>query len=84
MGQMPKALLERPALLPGLDFYFNAYIDLQNDRPMGMAIGPIPWSSIVTFAQIHSLDLDDLHELNHLIRKMEQADREHDEKKGNA
>lgn len=71
----------RPHLLPGLDFYLQAYFDLQNDRPMGMAVGPIPWSSIVTWAQINDMDADDLHELNYLIRAMERADRDYEQKK---
>ncbi len=58
----------------------NAYIDLKNDRSMGMAMGPIPWSSVVLYASVHNLDADELYELNYLIRAMEAAEWEHDQK----
>lgn len=77
-----KALNERPQLETGLDVFLKAYQDLQYDRPMGMALGPIPWFSIVRWAELHYLnDPDDIAVLVHHVREMERAVMEFDEKK---
>ncbi|MAR56003.1 MAG: hypothetical protein CMM93_02365 [Rickettsiales bacterium] len=82
MGVMPKALSERPTLLPGLDIYLTAYRELKSDRPIGMAIGLIPWSSIHRWAIFHGLTLpDDVAVLEHHIRALESEERVF-EKKG--
>lgn|SRR5690606_30045857 len=73
-GLPTPALDNRPELLPGLDFYFTAYRELRYDRPVGMAMGPIPWSSIIKWGELHGItDLDDLAVLEHHIRAMENA-----------
>jgi hypothetical protein len=33
-------------MLPGNEFYWHAFQDLITDRPIGMATGSIPWSSL--------------------------------------
>ena len=74
-GIAPKALENLPELLPGLDFYFNAYKELQTERPIGMSVGPIPFSKIIYWAEFSGLsnqnDIDTL--INH-IREMEMAE----------
>lgn len=81
-GQNVPALNGRPILLPGLEFYLQAYNELLHDRQIGMAAGSIPWSSIVAWAKLHGFDspdeIDDL--INH-IRVMERTVREHEEEK---
>jgi hypothetical protein len=73
-GLPAPALDKRPDLLPGLDFYFTAYRELRYDRPIGMSLGPIPWSSVVRWGEIHGItDPDELAVLEHHIRAMESA-----------
>lgn len=73
-GLPTPALDRRPTLENGLGFYFTAYNDLKYDRPIGMTLGPIPWSSVVKWGEIHGItDPDDLDVLNHHIRAMENA-----------
>lgn len=80
-GKYIKALESRPVLLPGLDFYFQAYNDLIFDRPIGMTIGLIPWSSITKWCELHEVcDINDIATCIRYIRKMEQFD--HDLKEG--
>ena len=44
---------------------------------MGMGLGPIPWSSIVRWAEVHGLtDLHEIYVLNRFVRAMEDVDRE--------
>lgn len=44
-------------------------------------MGPIPWSSIVKFGELHGMDIDDIQELNHHIRAIEAAEAEFENKK---
>ena len=74
-GVTPKALIERPEILPASQFYLSAYQDLQHDRPVGMALGSIPWSSIVAWGKFHGVDdPDDIDELITIIRAIESAE----------
>lgn len=72
-GVKVKALDNRPDLLPGLDFYLNAFRELRYDRQIGMAVGPIPWSSIDRYAARHGIHGDDFDVLLSHIRAMENA-----------
>ena len=84
-GLPTPALDNRPELLPGLDFYFTAYRELSYDRPVGMALGPIPWSSIIKWGELHGItDLDDLDVLIHHIRAMENAIASHEARREKA
>lgn len=74
-GRHVKALENRPVLLPGLDVYFAAYAELSYDRPVGLSVGPIPWSSIINWCQLHKIyDIDDIDVFVRHIRAMEAAD----------
>lgn len=81
-GKPAPALDRRPQLLQGLGFYFTAYQELKYDRPIGMSLGPIPWSSVVKWAELHDIhDLDDLDELHQYIRSMENASYEFEDRR---
>lgn len=62
-----------PRLHTGLQFYLDAFRSLRSDRPIGMGVGPIPWSSIERYATRHNLDNDELDTLETHIRGMETA-----------
>lgn len=77
---MPQALLDRPTLMDGLDIYLQAYQDLLHDRPIGMEMGTIPWSSIHRWTNAHRITgIDDIEVFNQHIRRLEDADRKHTE-----
>lgn len=48
-----------------------------------MTVGPIPWSSIVKWGELHGLDIDDIAVLEHHIRAMERTLLDHQEKQEN-
>lgn len=84
-GKDIKALNTRPTLLPALDFYFDAYRQLQYDRPVGMATGSIPWSSVIRWCHLHGIrDINDIDTVLRYIRAMEKAEYEFDERKENS
>lgn len=81
-GVSVKALENRPVLAIGLDVYLNAYQELCYDRPVGLSVGPIPWSSIIKWCQLHELhDINDIDTFIRYIRKLEQVDQEIAERK---
>jgi hypothetical protein len=44
------ATVAAPELLPGLDFYLTAFLDLFGDRPAGDAGARIPWTARESYA----------------------------------
>ncbi len=70
-----KALENRPVLLPGLDVYIKAYSDLIYDRPVGLSVGAIPWSSIIKWCELHGInDINDIDTCVRYIRALEKVD----------
>jgi hypothetical protein len=61
-----------PQLMPGEDFFFQAFWDLNSDRNVGMSLGPIPWSSIQTYGLSKGLECDMIELLHVVIRSMDE------------
>lgn len=83
-SQLPdRAINNKPVLIEGLEFYLTAFCELQSERPVGMTVGQIPWSSIINWCDFHGLkDSDDVDTLIRYVRAMENALIKHfDEKK---
>ena len=59
--------------MPGLQLYLDAFMDLDQDRPVGLGgIGAIPFISIDTYARRIGLDApDDFRLFMTLIRRMD-------------
>lgn len=47
---LPAEIRDSPKLQQGLELYWNAFVDLNTCRSVGMAAGPIPWDSILKYA----------------------------------
>jgi len=61
---LPDVIANAPELHDGQRFWYNAFLDLSTDRPVGFGEGPIPWSSIECYAdafRLRDLDREDLH-----------------------
>jgi hypothetical protein len=70
-SEIPPALLDEPELLQGLALYYNAFWELFPDRQLGMSVGPIPYSSIVTYCREWNLDGEMSQLMLKLVRKMD-------------
>jgi hypothetical protein len=68
---LPDWYLEEPVLLPGEDFYINAFWDLSTCRQIGMDSGPIPWDKIHEYGLHTGLDDDILKMFVSIIRTMD-------------
>ena len=55
---MPDWFLDEPPITEEGGFYLNAFHRLGRDRAIGMSVGPIPWSSMMAFADHVGLDDD--------------------------
>lgn len=68
---LPDKIANAPTLLPGLELFFVAFLELTDDRKSGMSIGRIPWSVIRMWAKEHDLDEDQTEELHFQISRMD-------------
>lgn len=71
--RLPDKILNKPHLLIGLDFYWRAFWECASDRVIGMAEGPIPWSSIDRWALRYGVEGDDFERLVLIIKVMDEA-----------
>lgn len=58
-------------LIPGLGFYFNAFMALSSCRPIGMMEGRIPWTAAYDYAQRMGLDDEEFEDLWVLVSYMD-------------
>lgn len=45
--------------------------DMETERGIGMDVGPIPWGSVVRWAEVHELDRSETQLLTQVIRKLD-------------
>lgn len=58
-------------MLPGCDFYLAAFWELNSDRPVGMGVAPIPFTSIDRFAVRHGVEGEDFDFFTRMMRAMD-------------
>lgn len=75
--KLPDKILNKPRLLVGLDFYWRAFWECSTDRDIGMAEGPIPWSSMDRWALRHEIEGDDFDRMVLILKAMDAAYIEH-------
>ena len=79
-GMEVPALDNRPVTI-GLNWLWEAFMDLTTCRPIGMGVGPIPWTAIQTYAESERLDPEETWTLHQVIRHMDQVYLEHTHRK---
>lgn len=79
---VPDAIQNAPVLAPGLELYWEAFMELSSCRSIGMGIGPIPWTAIRAYAAYLGLgDGEDFHRFQTLVRGMDAVYLDHHVKK---
>lgn len=68
---LPDFIENAPTLTNGLELFFNAFLDLENDRAVGFGIGPISWQVINEYCVVNDILDDQRHEMFYHIRKMD-------------
>lgn len=71
---IPRGVSAGPELMPGLDLFFRAFVDLRTCAADG---GPVPWTAVEQWADAYDLDPDQRRALHHHTRKMDEAFLEH-------
>jgi len=70
---LPDRIANAPELQKGLELYLNAFFELDSERQVGFSVLPIPWRSIVNYAQVYGFDDEQREDLIFLVRKMDNA-----------
>lgn len=70
---VPDKILNSPELLFGLELYYTGFLDLSSCRSFGFAEGPIPWISIMNYANHKGLYDEDADCFVSLISQMDSA-----------
>jgi hypothetical protein len=68
---LPKAILNKPELLPGLDLFLDAFMALSSCRYLGMGEGPIPWTAIDRYCTVNEIEGSLREELFHHVRSLD-------------
>ena len=78
---IPEKIRNAPTLLPGLELYYDAFLDLNSCRQLGMGVGPIPWMAVSDYAVAMGLSREQTEDLHHHMRAMDNAYSEYWSKK---
>ena len=68
---IPEKIQNRPVLLPGLEFYLQAWQELGYDRPLGFGVGPIPTASFRSYVHDMDMDDDDAERFHFIVREVD-------------
>lgn len=68
---LPEKIKNKPKLRIGLNLYWRAFLDCSSDREMGMAEGPLPWTSMNEWAIRYDIVGDEFDRLVLLLRAMD-------------
>jgi hypothetical protein len=57
----------------GLDFFYDAFLELNSCRFLGMSEGPIPWTAMNTYCEAFEITGEQKHDLFYIIRSLDNA-----------
>lgn len=65
---IPPEIANAPSLMPGLDLFYNAWLELSTCRSIGMVPGPIPWTAIHMYARHYQMTFQQEERLVQVVR----------------
>lgn len=68
---VPDSMTNAPELRIGLQFYIEAFFDLDSERSHGESLSPIPWGKIKDYAQAYECDEEQTADLIYLVKQMD-------------
>lgn len=77
---LPSAIANKPSLMPGLELFYTAFVDLTTCRG-GMGDGPIPWTAIQEYCDHIEVYGGQRARLHACVRAMDITFLEHHRKK---
>lgn len=69
--KVPDRIVNQPDLMPGLELFYTAFINLSSDRLSAFELGPIPTMSILNYASYHEIEGVDAQNFLYIIRCMD-------------
>lgn len=68
---IPEVIANAPALLPGLEVYYEAFCELSTCRQTGMGVGPIPWTAVDSYARRNGFEGEGFDYLLRMVRALD-------------
>lgn len=68
---LPDFIVNAPILLPGLEIYLTAFLELNTERPGGMGINPIPVSRMRELGKWYEFSKDEIDDLVYLMKRLD-------------
>jgi len=68
---LPKTIENAPVLLPGLDLFYVAFMDLTTCRSVGFGEGPIPWDKTSEWCDRNDLDDEQREDMHFHITRLD-------------
>jgi hypothetical protein len=78
---LPQRIENAPSLLPGLELYYIAFMDLMASRNSGFGIGAIWWSEVDKYCARHEIVGDQYEDMQYHIKNLDTAFVKHSAKK---
>lgn len=78
---IPERIANAPQLLPGLQIYYLAFVELSSCRSGGFSLGPIPWLAIDHYAARHEFEDEQYEDLFHFVQALDSEYIKYKEKK---
>ena len=79
--EIPEKIANAPLLLPGLEVYWTAFMNLLSSRQIGLTASPIPWNIIQEYCDHQNLSEEQSEAMHYHIAMMDTAFLEHQQKK---
>ena len=70
-GKVPDKFANAPELRQGLQFYIEAFFELDSDRDFGEIPGRIPWTAINAYSKAFELDEEQTADLFYYVRQLD-------------
>lgn len=70
---LPEKVANAPALMLGMELYYDAFWDLTTCRQVGFGAGAIPWASVRDYGLTFEFDEEQMEDLFYFIRVMDNA-----------
>ncbi len=72
---LPSVIRDAPMLLPGNDYFYSIWWELQSDRPMGFAPGLIPSAAVRSWIKDNGIEIgsEDAEDVLYTIAQMDVA-----------
>lgn len=68
---IPKKLQNSPSLESGMELYYQAFLDLNSCRQVGMGEGPIPWTAIAYYCRFFEMDEETTDDVMYMVRGLD-------------